>query len=38
MDRYSDFVEVILEKLSHITKEFSRTLKEDEVEEGKEPK
>ena len=28
IDRYSDFVEVILEKLSQITKEASRILKE----------
>lgn len=30
MEKYSDFFEVILEKLSHITKEFVRTVKEDE--------
>jgi hypothetical protein len=28
MDKYSDFLEVILEKLSEITKEASRVLKE----------
>lgn len=33
MDRYSDFVDVILEKLSQITKEASRVLKEQEEEE-----
>ena len=32
MDRYSDFVEVILEKLSHITKEFVRIVKDEEQE------
>jgi hypothetical protein len=34
MDKYSDFAEVILEKLSHITKESARTVKEEEEEEG----
>lgn len=31
MDKYSDFLEVILEKLSEITKEAPRVLKEEEV-------
>ena len=38
MDKYSDFFEVILEKLSHITKEFVRTVKEDEPAQEESPK
>lgn len=30
MDKYSDFLEVILDKLSEITKEAARVYKEDE--------
>lgn len=38
MDKYSDFLEVILDKLSEITKEAARVLKEDEkVEEEVSP-
>jgi hypothetical protein len=33
MDKYSDFLEVILDKLSEITKEAARVIKEEEVAE-----